>query len=659
MGWTLGVDLGTTYTAAAVLRDGQGRMVNLGQRAAAVPSVVFLREDDTILIGEAAVRRGVAEPDRVAREFKRRVGDPAPILLGGVPMSADALLARLLAWTVDVASAREGGPPDRIVVCHPANWGPYKLELLEQTCRRAGLDRTEFLSEPEAAVTHYAAQERVEAGAVVAVYDLGGGTFDAALLRKAATGFEILGRPEGIERLGGIDFDEAVLAHTLHHLGDSVAGLEDDPASRAAFARLRRECVEAKEALSADSETSIPVTLPGLDTEVRLTRGEFESAIRVPLLETIGVLRQALVSAGVEAEELDAVLLVGGSSRIPMVAEMVGAELRRPVAVDADPKHAVALGAALTAVGDRFDEATVAQTTAAPAAATTTAASPTTAFDAPPPTELMPVITGEKSPTRIADHPSTDRHSRPSGRGGGRPSPPTPAATIGRRWRRPLLVGMSVLAVALAAAAGAVTLQSSGPAVVSDPSTVGDVAGRADGPTGSAITSAPAATNPAPPSTIAASPSKTPRDAPRRAGTTVARSPVGGTEPSGASSSSTRTSVTTPRTGWISPCPGGPAVCITSLRTGPAGVTAGFAIHDVDLTGRAGTIAVFFLTDVGEADASGVDDRTGTWAPWRSEPPFTGFMGRWTAGQTLCVLVGDDAGGVTPDTGNCAQLPPN
>lgn len=100
-------------------------------------------------------------------------------------------------------------------------------------------------------------------------------------------------------------------------------------------------------------------------------------------------------------------------------------------------------------------------------------------------------------------------------------------------------------------------------------------------------------------------------------------------------------------------------MCITSLRTGPAGVTAGFAIHDVDLTGRAGTIAVFFLTDVGEADASGVDDRTGTWAPWRSEPPFTGFMGRWTAGQTLCVLVGDDSGGVTPDTGNCAQLPPN
>ncbi len=112
------------------------------------------------------------------------------------------------------------------------------------------------------------------------------------------------------------------------------------------LARLRQDCVEAKEALSLDTETSIPVVLPGLRTEVRLTRGDLESMIRVPLIETVAALRRAMASAHVEPDDLTSVLLVGGSSRIPMVAELVTAELGRPVAVDSDPKHVVALGAA-------------------------------------------------------------------------------------------------------------------------------------------------------------------------------------------------------------------------------------------------------------------------------------------------------------------------
>jgi actin-like ATPase involved in cell morphogenesis len=350
--YALGIDLGTTFTAAAVWRDGRAEISSLGSRTAAIPSVVVLREDQTIVTGETASRRALSAPHRVAREFKRRLGDTTPILLGGSPYSAEALMARVLRAVVDEVSAREGGPPTSVAVSHPANWGPYKTDLLRQAVRGANLDDAKFTTEPEAAAVFYARQTRLPDGAIVAVYDLGGGTFDAAVLRKNADGFEILGRPEGIERLGGIDFDAAVFAHVARALGSALDDLdEDDSATIAAVARLREECTEAKEALSSDTDTTIPVLLPNLTTEVRLTRAEFESMVRPSLQDTIDALRRALRSAQVVPEQLHSILLVGGSSRMPIVGQLVGVEFGRPVAVDVHPKHAVALGAAWLASG--------------------------------------------------------------------------------------------------------------------------------------------------------------------------------------------------------------------------------------------------------------------------------------------------------------------
>lgn len=344
--YQLGIDLGTTYTAAAIARDGRFSVVGLGNRAASIPSVIYLHPDGTVLTGESASRRGAVETERVAREFKRRFGDPTPLLLGGTPYSAEALTARLLRWVVDKVTELEGGPPDQIAVTHPANWGPYKKDLLGQALHLAGVQAV-TLAEPEAAAIAYAANERVEPRALVAVYDLGGGTFDAAVLRKTTDRFTVLGHPEGIERLGGIDFDEAVFEHVRSALGGAIDEIHvDDPQAVAALARLRAECVEAKEALSTDTETSIQVLLPGLQTEVRLTRAEFEHLVRPTLTETVASLRRALTTASVEPAEVTAVLLVGGSSRIPLVAELVSDALGRPVAVDAHPKHAIALGAA-------------------------------------------------------------------------------------------------------------------------------------------------------------------------------------------------------------------------------------------------------------------------------------------------------------------------
>jgi actin-like ATPase involved in cell morphogenesis len=386
MTYYLGVDIGTTYTAAAVWRDGSVEIASLGNRAPVIPSVVFLRDDGSMLVGEPAARRGAAEPQRVTREFKRRIGDPTPIIIGGTPYSADALIGKVLAWVVGKVTESEGGPPEGITASHPANWGAFKKDLLRQAIRRADLDDVRMVTEPEAAAIHYASQARVEPGAVIAVYDLGGGTFDVALLRKRVAGWEILGEPEGIERLGGVDFDEAVFQHVMTAAGSAFDDLDpDDGATVAAVARLRQECIEAKEALSSDSDVTIPVLLPTLQTEVRLTRAEFEHMIRPTLSDSIAAINRALRSAKVEPGQVTAVLLVGGSSRIPLVSELVSSQLGRPVAVDAHPKYGIALGAAILAA-DHASAGTAVTTSvrvlpeyAAPAAATAASAAPAAA----------------------------------------------------------------------------------------------------------------------------------------------------------------------------------------------------------------------------------------------------------------------------------------
>jgi actin-like ATPase involved in cell morphogenesis len=403
--YQLGIDLGTTYTAAAVHRDGRSSIFSLGSQAASVPSVVLLREDGTELTGESAARRALTEPERVAREFKRRLGDTTPIIVGGAPYSAEQLMARLLKATLAEVEQREGEPPSHVAITHPANWGPYKTDLLQQAIRLAGIDRDSvvLLTEPEAAAISYASQERVEPGKIIAVYDLGGGTFDAAVLRKTETGFDIIGRPEGIERMGGIDFDAAVFAHVNRALDGQLAELDpEDPMVMNGVARLREDCVDAKIALSSDTDATIPVLLPGLQTEVRITRSEFETLIRPSLSDSIASMHRALESAGITAAEVDKVLLVGGSSRIPLISQLVSSELGRPVAVDADPKHSIPLGAATFAGAAAATRvAPIVPPGAAPLAAAAAVPPIVEAFEpVVPPTEQMPTTAAPVAATQ-------------------------------------------------------------------------------------------------------------------------------------------------------------------------------------------------------------------------------------------------------------------
>ena len=409
----LGIDLGTTQTAAAVLTGGRIEPARLGARRAEIPSAVFVKEDGGLLVGEAAERRGQEEPGRLAREFKRRMGDPVPILAGGVPFSAHALTAKLLRHVLDTVTRLQDGPPAAVALTYPANWGPYKREQLDQAIRLADVGPVRLLTEPEAAARQHATARRIAPGETVAVYDLGGGTFDVAVLRREGDGFVLLGPPEGIEQLGGADFDEAVFAHVLGALDGGLDGLDPtDPEAVLALSRLRRDCVEAKESLSFDTEATIPVALPGRHTRVRLNRSEFEAMIAPSVQDTVDATRRALRSAGIEPAGLSAILLAGGSSRIPLVAQVLAAEFERPVVADPLPEHSVALGAASTTAADLPSAAAVSP--AAPSAALGSATGP---GPGPGPAASGPAASGPAAsgPATAPTRPDADRAGADTG----------------------------------------------------------------------------------------------------------------------------------------------------------------------------------------------------------------------------------------------------
>ncbi|HEY8543454.1 MAG TPA: Hsp70 family protein, partial [Acidimicrobiales bacterium] len=358
-GYRLGVDLGTTWTAAALADPATGSVepLALGSDAPAMPSVLAVDPAGSgIVAGERAERLLLTDPTTGVREWKRRLGDTTPLVLGGQPHGAEALAGHLLRHVVEAATAATGERPAEVVLTHPATWGGYKLDLLREAARLAGVTGSgagagegtalTLLPEPVAAARHYVALGRLTAGDQVAVYDFGGGTFDAAVVRCTVDGAEVLGRPEGLERVGGVDLDQIVLVHVDQALDGRPSELAGRPEGRRALARLRAECTAAKEALSHDTDVTIPVALPGLHTEVRLTRDELEAAARARIADTVAALERAIGTAGVAPAALAGVLLAGGASRMPLVAEEVGRRIGRPILLDADPKLVVALGAA-------------------------------------------------------------------------------------------------------------------------------------------------------------------------------------------------------------------------------------------------------------------------------------------------------------------------
>jgi actin-like ATPase involved in cell morphogenesis len=438
VGYVLGIDLGTSRTAAAIMRGDRVDVVPLSDHAATMPSMVFVRTDGSLVLGDAARRRGHEDPVRLAREFKRRFGDTTPLVLGDASLTAEQLTASLLTHVVNHVSAREGGLPDRVVVAHPANWGTYRRELLRREVAKAGLPPAMLVSEPDAAAIHYAASERMNVGDVIGVYDLGGGTFDAAVLRRTERGFVQAGEPKGIERLGGVDFDEAVFQYV-----QAQAGLDADeatPEDLAAYLRLRDDCQSAKEALSDDDDAVVPVMVGSVNTRVRITRQQFESMIKSSIRETVQCLRIAIIDSGLQASDLSAVLLVGGSARIPLAATMIRTELELPVVLTSNPKECVAMGAAR--IGATATEADFAADDAPPTrvlpltAAAAASAVAVAAGAAPTPAAAAATASEPVAAPMESSGPHT----------GAVPFVPAPAAAPSRKkW--PLLAGVAAVVV--------------------------------------------------------------------------------------------------------------------------------------------------------------------------------------------------------------------
>ena len=261
----------------------------------------------------------------------------------GRPHLAEELVASFARWVRDNVAAQCGGPPDQVAVTHPANWTAFQRQLLKGALAEADLGPVVLIAEPEAAAIDFASVAQLAPGQLVLVYDLGGGTFDVALLRREAVGFETVGDPP---------WRRAARRHRLRRgrLPSRAARRPGragrarrarDPAGRVALDQLRTRCVEAKELLSTQSSVDVPVFLPGVTTTVEVTRAAFEDMVRPMLRQTVELVRQTMERARVGPAELSDVLLVGGSSRIPMVSRLIEDDLHVPVRVDTHPKLVV------------------------------------------------------------------------------------------------------------------------------------------------------------------------------------------------------------------------------------------------------------------------------------------------------------------------------
>ncbi|MFF3942092.1 Hsp70 family protein [Streptomyces phaeofaciens] len=314
-----------------------------------LPSVVALDADGTPLTGRAALQRAVNRPDLTERAPKRALVRQTAVLLGGRAVPTEELAAAVLRRVRGAALAAHGGTaPVRTVLTHPVRWGAAELGRLTRAAALAGIDAPELLPEPVAAALHHTRTTEVPEGACLAVYDLGGGTFDTAVLRRTAGGFDTVA-VGGDPHLGGEDLDDCLAAllreRALARDPDPWKELTEsgDPALNAQLALLRREIVAAKEALSTAG--SVEVAVPGYPEPFLLRAHEYREAATPLLTHSHEVLSATVSEAGLDPAALHAVVLTGGASRTPLISDLIAEREGRLPVLSADPKATVALGA--------------------------------------------------------------------------------------------------------------------------------------------------------------------------------------------------------------------------------------------------------------------------------------------------------------------------
>ncbi|WP_410636152.1 Hsp70 family protein [Amycolatopsis sp. cmx-4-83] len=347
----LSVDLGTSNTVAVLSAHGMPPRVVEVDGSANMPSAVFATEEGTIMVGRDAERRARLDPTRFEPNPKRRI-DEQTLLLGTDVVPVTDALAAILRRVLEETTRQLGGEqPDEVRLTHPAQWGQTRRNVLMSAARLAGMGQNILLvPEPVAAAAHFASfpGKSLAPGQALAVYDLGAGTFDVAVVGATQNGFTVLAE-DGLPDLGGLDVDQALMVHVGREVSHSDPQRwqrllrPESTGDRRTRRALQEDVKAAKEALSRHPQTEVPMPEPFKD--VLVTRGELEGLVRPAMLRSVELLSRTLRSSGLSPDRLAGIYLVGGSSRLPLVGAMIAEKLGVvPGSLD-QPETAVALGA--------------------------------------------------------------------------------------------------------------------------------------------------------------------------------------------------------------------------------------------------------------------------------------------------------------------------
>ena len=348
MGKIIGIDLGTTNSCVAVLEGGEPTVIANAEGNRTTPSVVAFKGDDE-LVGETAKRQAVTNVDNTIASIKRKMGTKDKVSANGKKYTPEEISAKILMKLKKDAESYLGEKVTEAVITVPAYFDDSQRQATKNAGKIAGLDVKRIINEPTAAAFAYGIDKQENAHTVL-VYDLGGGTFDVSILDLGDGLFEVKST-SGNNKLGGDDFDQRIMDYLVAEFKkENSVDLSKD---KMAMQRIKDAAEKAKKDLSGMSSTQINIPFitqnsdGPLHLDVTLTRAKFEE-LNMDLFEsTLEPVRKALKDAKLTAKDIDKVILVGGSTRIPYIQELVKKELGQEPSKGVNPDECVALGAAI------------------------------------------------------------------------------------------------------------------------------------------------------------------------------------------------------------------------------------------------------------------------------------------------------------------------
>jgi molecular chaperone DnaK len=351
MAKAVGIDLGTTNSVVAVLEGGEPAVIPNAEGARTTPSVVAFSKNGEILVGEVAKRQAITNPDRTIRSIKREMGTDHKVDIDGKGWSPQEIAARILMKLKADAEAYLSDKVTEAVITVPAYFDDAQRQATKEAGQIAGLEVLRIINEPTAAALAYGL-DKGDGEQTILVFDLGGGTFDVSLLELGDGVFEVKAT-SGNTNLGGDDWDQRVIDHLVTTFKNQHG--VDLSADKMALQRLKEAAEKAKIELSSAQTTNINLpfitaTEQGpLHLELTLTRTEFERMTEDLLEKTRGPFEQAVKDAGIDVSAIDHIILVGGSTRMPMVRKLVTDLAGKEPHQGVNPDEVVAVGASVQA----------------------------------------------------------------------------------------------------------------------------------------------------------------------------------------------------------------------------------------------------------------------------------------------------------------------